>query len=277
MASRTHSCLHALADYRQIMVQRLLSRHFQFIKNMIIRAAHKNSRLFKPDILYKLKILFARADPAGHLRELIAFLQAFVHSIPVLFAVKEELALTDLPIRSSQSVQIIVDRHDLLRCIRCPGLLAVPECCVCDPDLIRHVVRHDPVIKRDLRYLIIMKQIAEHIRRIHINQREHMLLQLQKICMCVQKNFSVLHLSSSFTLNAISRSYISPVISLDAQFCIIVYNYTKFVNPKSKSRISLAHPSLEIQLFNSFYYLFSSQTAYRTGSFMQSAALFRAP
>ena len=185
MTSRTHSCLHALADHRQIMVQSLLSRHFQFIKNVIIRAAHKNSRLFKPDILYKLKILFARADPAGHLRELIAFLQAFVHSIPVLFAVKEELALTDLPIRTSQSVQIIVDRHDLLRCIRCPGLLAVTERSVCNPDLIRHIVRHDPVIKRDLRYLVIVEQIAEHIRCVHINQREHMLLQFQKIRMFV--------------------------------------------------------------------------------------------
>ena len=42
-------------------------------------------------------------------------------------------------------------------------------------------MRHDPVVKRYLRYLIIAEQIAEHVRCIHIHQRIHVLLKFQEI------------------------------------------------------------------------------------------------
>ena len=114
VASRTYPYIQAFADDREVMLERLLSCHFQLVKDMIVRTAHQDPGLFQPDLLDKLKILSARPDPARHLGELISLLQAAIHSVAVFFAVKEELALPDLALRSSQTMEIIIDRHDLL-------------------------------------------------------------------------------------------------------------------------------------------------------------------
>ena len=46
-------------------------------------------------------------------------------------------------------------------------------------------MRHNPVIEGNLRYLVIVEQIPEHIRFLHIDKRVNMFLQFQKICMLI--------------------------------------------------------------------------------------------
>ena len=185
VASRAHARLHAFPYNGQIVLHGLPAGHFQFIEYMVIRTAHQNAGLFEADLPDQFEVLLAGADPARHLREFIAFFQTAVHRIPVLLTVQEELALADLALRAAQPVQIVIDRHDLFRGVRCSGLLPVPECGVRDPDLIRHVMGHDPVVKCDLRHLFIPEQIPEDIRRLHIDERIHVLLQLQQIRMII--------------------------------------------------------------------------------------------
>ena len=69
-------------------------------------------------------------------------------------------------------------------------------------------MRNDPVVKGDLRDLVIAEKIAEYVRSIDIHQRIHMLFQLQKICMLVQKNFSVYHFMYSLLCFAFIHSCI---------------------------------------------------------------------
>ena len=104
----------------QIMFHRLAPRHPELQENVIIRTAHKNTRLLHADLLHQLEVLLARADPRSHLRELIAALHTFVDCIPVLLAVQEKLALADHAVRTAKPVQIIVDRHDLFSAVRRP-------------------------------------------------------------------------------------------------------------------------------------------------------------
>src|SRR5699024_8981909 len=142
---------------------------------------YENSGLLKPDIFHELKILPARTDPAGYFRKLISSLKTFINRVPVLFTVEEEFTLSDFPVWSSQAVQIIVNCYNLICCIRRSRLLPVAECGICNPYLIRHIMRHNPVIEGNLRYLVIVEQIPEHIRFLHIDKRVNMFLQFQKI------------------------------------------------------------------------------------------------
>ena len=175
------------------MVHCLSSCHFQFIKNMIIRTAYKNTGLFHTDLFHKFKVFLACTDPTCDLRKLISSLHTFINGISVFFTVEEKFTLSDLSIRSAQSVKIIIKRYDLICRVRSSGLLSIAEGCICDPDLIRHTVRYNTVIECNLRDLIIVEQIPEHIRFIDIYERIHMLFQLQQIAVFIKVYFSIFH------------------------------------------------------------------------------------
>ena len=180
----------------EIVLHGLPSRHFQLIENMVVRAAHKDTRLLHADLLHQLKILLAGPDPARDLRKLVALLHTLVHGVPVLFAVQEKFALADLALRPAQPVKIVVNVHDLLRAVGRPGLLSVAERGVCDPDLVRHAVGHDPVVKCNLRYLVVVEKISEYVRLFYVHEGIHMLLKLKQICVFIKVNLPVLHVSS---------------------------------------------------------------------------------
>ena len=118
-------------------------------------------------------------------------------------------------------MEIIINRHNLLCCIRSSGLLSVSKCRICDPDFIRHIMRHNTVIECNLWDFIIMEQIPEHIRRIYIHQWIHVFFQFQKICVLIQTYFSIFH---DFLL----RPLFSTLLSKSS--CIIVYTHTCIVN-----------------------------------------------
>src|SRR5699024_4744158 len=138
MASRADPDFQTLTDNRKIMVKRLPPCHLEFIENVIIGTAYKNPCLFQSDLFYQLKVLLICPDPACNFRKLISFLQTLVNSIPVFFTVKEKLTLTDLSLWTAQTVQVVINRHNLLCRIRRSGLLPVTECCIRNPDLVRH-------------------------------------------------------------------------------------------------------------------------------------------
>ena len=179
---------------------------------MIIRTAHQYARFFHPDLLDQLKILFAGADPACDLRILIPTLHTLIDRISVLLAVQKELTGTDHAVWSAQSMQMIIDCHDLLRRIRRPGLLSIPESRIRDPDILRHIVRYCPVIERDLGYLGIRKHIPENIWFLHIIQYIHMFFYFQKIIMVIHGHrtvreslliiHSVSHLSCLYSIHS---------------------------------------------------------------------------
>ena len=78
-------------------------------------------------------------------------------------------------------MQIIIDRNDLICRIWRPGLLTITEGCVRDPNFFWHIMRHNSVIKRDLRHFGIRKHIAKYIGFLYIVQYVHMLFDLQQI------------------------------------------------------------------------------------------------
>ncbi len=205
MTPGTDPLLQTLADNTEIMIHSLASGHLQLQENMIIGAAYQNSRLLHADFLHQLKILLTGADPAGNLRKRISPLHALIHCIPVLFTVQEKLAGTNHAVRTSQLVQIIIDCDDLLCAVWGPGLLPVPEGGIRDPYFSGHIMRHDSVVKRNLRYFRIRKHIPENIGLLHVVQYVHMLLDLQQIVFLVHGNRAILehliisHLSFPFS------------------------------------------------------------------------------
>ena len=88
-------------------------------------------------------------------------------------------------------MQIIINGYNLLRCIRCSGLLSIAECRIRNPDVLRHIVRHDPVIKRDLRNLGIRKHVTEYVWLLHIIQNIHMLFNFKQVILGIQCHRSV--------------------------------------------------------------------------------------
>ena len=202
MASGADPLLQAVADNAQVMLHRLPSCHLQLHENMIIGAADQNAGLLHADLLHQAEILLARPDPAGHLRKPIAPFHALIDRVPVLLAVKEKFAGAHHSVGAAQPVQIIIDGDDLIRGIGGAGLLSVPEGGIRDPDLLRHVVRHDPVVEGDLRDLRIGEHIPEHVRLLHVVQDIHMLLDLKKIVLLIHghraigKGFIGIHVSS---------------------------------------------------------------------------------
>ena len=57
----------------------------------------------------------------------------------------------------------IINSGDLLYGIWLPGLLSVTEGSIRNPDLIGHINGHNPVVKRNLRYLIIVVKVVVEI------------------------------------------------------------------------------------------------------------------
>ena len=159
---------------------------------MVVRTADEDSRLLHADLFYQLEVLLAGTDPACHLRKLIAALHTLIHRIPVLLAVKEELTGTDHALRTAELVQVVKDRDNLLRRIRRSRLLSVTERCIGDPDVFRHIVRHDSVVERNFRYFRIREHIAEYIWFFHIVQNVHMLFYFQKIVFLVHCDRAIL-------------------------------------------------------------------------------------
>ena len=152
---------------------------------MIIRAAYQNARLLHADFLHQLEIFLAGTYPTRDLRILIPLFHTLIYRVPILFTVQKELAGTDHTVWSTQLVQIIIDCDDLLRCIGRSGLLTVPKRGIRNPNILRHIMRHCPVVKRNLRYFGIRKHIPEHIRFLNIVQNIHMLFYFQKIIMII--------------------------------------------------------------------------------------------
>ena len=214
------------------MIHRLAPCHPEFQENVVIGAADKDPRLFHADLFHQPEVFLARTDPRSHLRKLIAALHTLVDRIPVLLAVQEEFALADHAVWTAEPVQVVVYRHDLLCAVRCPRLLPVPESRVGDPDLPRHAVRDNPVVKRDLRDLIVGKHIAECVGFLHVLQLIHMFLDPQKIVVLIHGNWPVFKIRSVvchiFFLRSPPLSGTGHSTALDRyRFCICVLLYTK--------------------------------------------------
>ena len=194
MASRCNSCLQTLSYYIQIMLHCLSTCHFHLIENVIIRTADQNTGLADTDFLYQLEILLAGTNPCRTFRKLIATLHTFVQCFSVLFTVYKKLTLTNQAIRSAKAMQIIINGYNLLRCVRCTGLLSVTEGSIRNPNLLRKTMWYNSVIECNLWNLIIRKQVTEHIWLLHIHQLVNFFFQREQIIVRIDINFTILHI-----------------------------------------------------------------------------------
>ena len=86
---------------------------------MIIRTAYQNACLRHTQILYQFKVFFACSDPACYFWKFVSALHTFVYSVTILLTVQEKLALTNLTIRTSKFMKIVINVYDLLSTVRC--------------------------------------------------------------------------------------------------------------------------------------------------------------
>ena len=191
MAAGTDPLLQTITNHGKIMLHGLLAGHLQFQENMIIRAGDQNSGFLHPHLMNKTEIIMTCTNPAGNLRELISPFHAFVYRITVLLAVQEELAGLNHAVRPAKAMKLIIDMDDLIRRIRCPRLLTITEGGIGDPDILRHALRHGPVIERNLRNVRIRKHLTEHIRLLHIIQNVHVLFDLKQMIVFIHRDRTI--------------------------------------------------------------------------------------
>ena len=80
---------------------------------------------------------------------------------------------------------------NLIRRIRSPRLLTITEGGIGDPDILRHALRHGPVIERNLRNVRIRKHLTEHIRLLHVIQNVHVLFDLKQMIVFIHRDRTI--------------------------------------------------------------------------------------
>ena len=126
---------------------------------MIIRTAHEDARLPHPSVLHQLKILGIGPNPGGDFRKLQTKILTGTHGTLILVGIQEKLALPDDALGPRKAAQHLVNINDLLHCKGRTGLLAVPESGVSDPNILRHILGHQPVVEAHLGHRGILKQL----------------------------------------------------------------------------------------------------------------------
>ena len=137
---------------------------------MVIRAGDQNARLLDAQVFDQLKILLAGANPGGNLGKFVAQILAKGQGFPILFRIDEKLALPDDAVFPAQPVHQLIEIPNLLWRKGRHGLLPIPEGGIRNPDLIRHILRHDTVVKPRFGDLVIGENIPEQHRLLHILQ-----------------------------------------------------------------------------------------------------------
>ncbi len=115
----------------------LLPVLFEFHEDVVVRDGGQNAGLLQADVFDELEVGRDGADPPRNLRVLVPAFLALFERLPVLFAVEEELGLAYDALGAAEPVQQVVDVYDVVDGVRRPGLLAVAERRIRDPDVLR--------------------------------------------------------------------------------------------------------------------------------------------
>ena len=142
-----------------------------FFEYVIVGAAHQNARFLYSHRLYKVKVLFVCPYPACDLGEIISQLLAFLHSLAVLFRIKEKLRLLYHTLFTAQLMHKLEQVNYLLYRKRRCGLLSVTECGIRHPDLFGHIHRRISEIERRLGNAVIVVYLPEQIGFAYVLQR----------------------------------------------------------------------------------------------------------
>ena len=207
VAARNDAGLKRLGHGRKIVVHCLLARHLHLLEDVVVAAADQNAGLTDAEVAHEAKILFGGAYPRRDLRELQPQLHALFERLAVFFAVDKKLRLPYDAVRPAEPRQILVNIHDLLDRVRLHGLLPVAQGCVRDPDILRHVHRHAPVVERNLRHHSLRINVALEVRLRHVLERIFVRILLQQI--------------------SLSRYFKHSGWGSFLLLCIFVYNYTR--------------------------------------------------
>ena len=200
MAAGRNAHLKALLDHAQIVLHGLFSGHVELVEDVVVRTGDQDAGLPEAHGLDQLKVLVARTDPACDLRVAVPPLPALFDRLPVLLVIEEELALADQAAGAAQPVKVVINGDHLLGGVGLPGLLAITEGGIGDPDLVGHVVGNNSVVEGYLRHLRIGKEVPEGVGVVHIHQGVHVeLFQLQEVRAVVHSNGSlaIIHNKSS--------------------------------------------------------------------------------
>ena len=241
MTARADAFLETLPHNGEIMIHRLPSGHFQLHENVIIGARNQNSGLLEAQLLHQLIIFFLCANPAGHLRILITTLQTLTDGIPVFFAVEEKFGGADHAVRPAQAVKLIVDMDNLLCRIGRPRLLTVPERSVRDPDVLRHIVRNNSVVERNLRNFLIREHIVEDVRFLHVVQNVHMLLNRQEVVIAVHRHRAIFEPLEAVRIIHHGRRLLSSQNRMVSIWSLILVSLYTRVSLKSTKSLEIYH------------------------------------
>ncbi len=161
MTPRHHPGLQRPPHDIQVLLHRLPPRLPQLQEDVVVRHRCQDPRLPQPHLPHQLEVLLARANPARDLRIPESLLQTGIYRLLVGLRVEKELARPNPPVGAPQPVQHRVEVNDLLHRERRPRLLPIPEGGVRDPDLLRRIHRHQPMVEGHLRRLVIGKGLPE--------------------------------------------------------------------------------------------------------------------
>ncbi len=172
VAAGNNALLERRGNDVEVRLERVFARHIKLEEDVIVRAGGQDPGLLEPHLLHELEVVLVRPDPAGDLRIPVAALPAEPHRFPVLLRIEEKLGLADHAVRAAHAVHEVEDVGDLLRRIRRPGLLAVAEGGVRDPDVLGDVGLDKPFFEHHARDARIGEHVPVQDRLLHVLELE---------------------------------------------------------------------------------------------------------
>ena len=118
MAARDDTCIESILNGTQIVVQTLLTGHLHFFEDVIVGAADQNTGFLNAKVFDELKVFLTCTNPAGNFGEFQIEAHALFKCFTILFAVDEELGLTDDTVRAAQLIQQLIDINNLINAVR---------------------------------------------------------------------------------------------------------------------------------------------------------------
>src|SRR5207244_6360554 len=147
-------------DNPGIVSRRLASGAVHFQVDVVVGGRDQDAGLLYAGGDHGLQVIERSPHPGGHLGT--AALLARRDRLPIEWCVGEELGLPDD--RPPQLRQQVVEMNDLVDRVRRPGLLAVPERCVRDPDFVVPGLRDAGWLESDGRDPRVGEGVAEQVR-----------------------------------------------------------------------------------------------------------------
>ena len=116
---------------------------------MVVAHTGENSGFFEAQALNQFKVLAVGPDPSGDFRKPVTLFLTEFEGLLVPFCIKKKFSLPDHALGAAEPVEEVEKGGNLFGCVGWPGLLSVPESCVCDPDFVGRMGYHIMAVEKD--------------------------------------------------------------------------------------------------------------------------------